>query len=550
MKPLFNFLSKAIIDVGLLLVAGLNCLHAQDVFINREIARVALSDNPAADMRNLWTAGRYDEMDRIWARLESHERTFSPGMIEKCREIHISSLLARRRSEEALAAFDYFILQAKNDSLRYYDINSYMGMSDVFVDLGENTLATECLEKAGKLLPMLKFTSQEKAKTIECQYHLAKSKLFSCGRHYREASQELDKADRLAFTPALKLSFYGIRSRLLDDMGNHERAKLCRLKALALPVTNPNKAYIFEVCLNDELALNKPLEVFRMIERNPLLVKMIEGDVRMRRALLLIKAEAFEQLGHLEDANTCFKVATMIEDSLSTAETELHESFVAQRINPDKYESLRCDFDRSSHAWLATVVIIALVAVLLTMMLYRAVLLRSKARRETSVVRDVMEKKLQETIVPLHDELSALNQTLTVTSMENARMAAAIDSMRKQTSSQSRKPIEKIGEIKRLISESNAAAGAAKMFNLQFDKSNRELTAILAELHPSLTKSEMRMAGYIVLNLTDKEIADITNRSVRTVESVKYTLRKKLHITEPTSTYLVRLLAENRKSPR
>lgn len=161
-----------------------------------------------------------------------------------------------------------------------------------------------------------------------------------------------------------------------------------------------------------------------------------------------------------------------------------------------------------------------------------------------------MEKKLQETIVPLHDELSALNQTLTVTSMENARMAAAIDSMRKQTSSQSRKPIEKIGEIKRLISESNAAAGAAKMFNLQFDKSNRELTAILAELHPSLTKSEMRMAGYIVLNLTDKEIADITNRSVRTVESVKYTLRKKLHITEPTSTYLVRLLAENRKSPR
>ena len=140
------------------------------------------------------------------------------------------------------------------------------------------------------------------------------------------------------------------------------------------------------------------------------------------------------------------------------------------------------------------------------MMLYRAVSLRSKARRETSVVRDVMEKKLQETIVPLHDELSALNQTLTVTSMENARMAAAIDSMRKQTSSQSRKPIEKIGEIKRLISESNAAAGAAKMFNLQFDKSNRELTAILAELHPSLTKSEMRMAGYIVLNLCKKQI--------------------------------------------
>ena len=48
----------------------------------------------------------------------------------------------------------------------------------------------------------------------------------------------------------------------------------------------------------------------------------------------------------------------------------------------------------------------------------------------------------------------------------------------------------------------------------------------------------------LALNLTSKEIALITNRSARTVDTIKYILRKKMQVDEsmPTVTYLRKFL--------
>lgn len=55
----------------------------------------------------------------------------------------------------------------------------------------------------------------------------------------------------------------------------------------------------------------------------------------------------------------------------------------------------------------------------------------------------------------------------------------------------------------------------------------------------------MNMAAYVLLNMTSKEIAQISNRSIRTVDNIKYSLRKKLAISEPVHVYLRRLLSES-----
>ena len=48
----------------------------------------------------------------------------------------------------------------------------------------------------------------------------------------------------------------------------------------------------------------------------------------------------------------------------------------------------------------------------------------------------------------------------------------------------------------------------------------------------------------LALNLTSKEIALITNRSARTVDNIKYSLRKKMQVDEsmPTVAYLRKFL--------
>ncbi len=45
--------------------------------------------------------------------------------------------------------------------------------------------------------------------------------------------------------------------------------------------------------------------------------------------------------------------------------------------------------------------------------------------------------------------------------------------------------------------------------------------------------------------MTIKEIAIATNRSVRTVDCIKYNLRCKLNISEPTESFIRRLSSSN-----
>lgn len=54
--------------------------------------------------------------------------------------------------------------------------------------------------------------------------------------------------------------------------------------------------------------------------------------------------------------------------------------------------------------------------------------------------------------------------------------------------------------------------------------------------HPDLSKGEVRMCAFIVMAISTKEIAAITCRSARTVESMKYRLHKKLGLEPGTTT--------------
>lgn len=57
---------------------------------------------------------------------------------------------------------------------------------------------------------------------------------------------------------------------------------------------------------------------------------------------------------------------------------------------------------------------------------------------------------------------------------------------------------------------------------------NHDFIQRLGEAHLDLTRGEIRMAVYISMGKSTREIAEMLNRSVRTVETVKYRLNKKL----------------------
>lgn len=69
-----------------------------------------------------------------------------------------------------------------------------------------------------------------------------------------------------------------------------------------------------------------------------------------------------------------------------------------------------------------------------------------------------------------------------------------------------------------------------KEFWLEFQKVYPAFKDNIHKINPKITKSELNLAAYISLDFTTNEIAELTFRAFKTVETTRYNLRKKLQL--------------------
>ncbi|MDE6528234.1 MAG: hypothetical protein K2L78_04240, partial [Muribaculaceae bacterium] len=97
------------------------------------------------------------------------------------------------------------------------------------------------------------------------------------------------------------------------------------------------------------------------------------------------------------------------------------------------------------------------------------------------------------------------------------------------------------GAIKRAVRELSEERHLWEVFRSYFEEVNQDFFNRLYKVNPAISNSEARMCAYMLMKLTTKEIATLTNRSVRTVETTKYNLRKKLRINGSAEEWMHRL---------
>lgn len=66
--------------------------------------------------------------------------------------------------------------------------------------------------------------------------------------------------------------------------------------------------------------------------------------------------------------------------------------------------------------------------------------------------------------------------------------------------------------------------------NKQINNIYKDFLDKLDKKYPGLTKSEKKLCSYLYTNMSSKEIATITNTTIRTIETSRYRLRKKLNL--------------------
>ena len=68
-------------------------------------------------------------------------------------------------------------------------------------------------------------------------------------------------------------------------------------------------------------------------------------------------------------------------------------------------------------------------------------------------------------------------------------------------------------------------------FEMRFEQVHESFYKNLSKKHPDLTSKDKRLCALLKLNLTSKEIAQITGQSSKSIENARTRLRKKLEIT-------------------
>jgi DNA-binding CsgD family transcriptional regulator len=83
--------------------------------------------------------------------------------------------------------------------------------------------------------------------------------------------------------------------------------------------------------------------------------------------------------------------------------------------------------------------------------------------------------------------------------------------------------------VKRL--KRDTSSNVWEEFELRFEQVHESFYNNLTEKHPDLTSRDKRLCALLKLNLTSKEISQITGQSSKSVENARTRLRKKLDIT-------------------
>ena len=81
------------------------------------------------------------------------------------------------------------------------------------------------------------------------------------------------------------------------------------------------------------------------------------------------------------------------------------------------------------------------------------------------------------------------------------------------------------------IQNNNSLFNNTENLHKQINEIYKDFVDRLEQKYPSLTKSEKRLCTMLYTNMSSKEIAVISNTTIRSVETSRYRLRKKFDLT-------------------
>lgn len=299
------------------------------------------------------------------------------------------------------------------------------------------------------------------------------------------------------------MQYYERALEIFTKVGNKSRIANCRLSIGEVELAAKNYTKANE---NITLALN--------ISKEQGLKELIYRSYQLFHELSLAK----------KDTVLAYKF-TILEnqwkDSLALGENKQSLARMELQYHFDKKEQTD-RAEREKRNILNTAVIIALIlSIIIILLIMNQLRLRAK--------KSMLEKE------GLEKELDFKKKELTLNVMSLMKKGEMLTDLSKKivlfeneaTHEETRIALKRVGkELKKTAEEETL-----KEFSLRFREVHKEFYDSLLKKYPDLTPSELKLCAFLRLNMTTKEISELTGQQLNTLENARYRLRQKLGIT-------------------
>jgi tetratricopeptide (TPR) repeat protein len=242
--------------------------------------------------------------------------------------------------------------------------------------------------------------------------------------------------------------------------------------------------------------------------------------------------DIYVEQGDKKDAYDYLLLQYQMKDSLIMMENKAELTKLELQYEFDKKEQIRQIELQRRNLFILIIIISLLIALIIIILILARQRVKAKnallAQERLEHELEYKNKELTTNVLSLmkkNEMLSVISDKL-VTIKNQAAKAET-----KEAINQISKEIQKISD-KEILEE----------FELRFKQVHSDFYNKLLQRFPDLTPNEQRLCAFLRLNMSTKEISELTGQQVSTLETARYRLRKKLGITN-SSTNLVTFLS-------
>lgn len=398
------------------------------------------------------------------------------------------------------------IAQIANDITKIYDAS--FNLMVMHADFSPLDSAFYYAEKCKEILPRLQSQYQD------CFLYEEYAGLFYKARDLRQAQYYYSKGLEIAEAN----QFEELQLKCNEGLGNIAKDK----HAYDSAISYLSKALV----LSDSISVPK-----------------------LKVEVLFEMADLFEQQNRLEKAYPYLKEAHAIQDSIndswkSIQQNEIHQIYQLEwqeqenKLLENNLSLAQLKLNQRSLMLVGSFIILIILLWLLTLLYRKRSLERKMSQQVNEQNQTIQEQEIlihQQSQEQLQTELSAKTRQLATYSLSAIKHVQATEEIISRLSqliynqpvkAGTKKELEQvIQQMKRDLMKSDW-----EEFKTYYEQVHPSFYENLIERHADLSANEEKLCAFISLGLSTKDIASLTFRQVRSVESARLRLRKKLNI--------------------